>query len=160
MLDRLSALTAIRTALRERASVLQANADVARDEATHEDSRAENKYDTRAIEAGYLAGAQAKRARDAAADAAWFEALPDAGPGGDAVRGPALVALEDDDGVVHHYFVAARAGGLRVDVGDTAVRVVTLDAPLGRALVGAEVDDDVEVDVGAERRSFVLLRID
>lgn len=157
MVDRHAALTAIRSALHVRANTLRANADVAHDEATHEDSRAENKYDTRAIEAAYLAGAQAKRAKDAAADAAWFDALPDDG-GGDVVRGPALVVLEDEDGDVHHYFVAARAGGLKVEVGDIAVRVVTLDAPLGRALVGAEVDDDVEVDTGSGKRSFVLLR--
>ena len=36
-------------------------ADSAREGATHEDAKAENQYDTRGLEASYLAGAQAER---------------------------------------------------------------------------------------------------
>ena len=39
MVDRHAALTAIRSALHVRANTLRANADVAHDEATHEDAR-------------------------------------------------------------------------------------------------------------------------
>ena len=38
--------------------VIKKSAEIAHDDATHEESRAENKYDTRGLESSYLAGAQ------------------------------------------------------------------------------------------------------
>ena len=43
------------------------------DVATHEDNKPENKYDTRGLEASYLAGAQAKRVVDMKEVLAIFE---------------------------------------------------------------------------------------
>ena len=42
-------------------SVLEKAVKAARDATTHADAKQEGKYDTRAIEAGYIAGAQAER---------------------------------------------------------------------------------------------------
>src|SRR5436305_1120723 len=44
--------------------VLDKAARTSHAEATHESSKAENKYDTRGLEAAYLAGGQAKQARE------------------------------------------------------------------------------------------------
>ncbi|MFS8069704.1 MAG: transcription elongation factor GreAB, partial [Byssovorax sp.] len=49
---------------RSEMAVLDRAARAAREAATHEESRPENDKDTRAIEASYLAGAQADRIRD------------------------------------------------------------------------------------------------
>ena len=43
--------------------VIKKSAEIAHDDATHEESRAENKYDTRGLESSYLAGAQMERVR-------------------------------------------------------------------------------------------------
>ena len=43
--------------------VIRKSAEIAHDDATHEESRAENKYDTRGLESSYLAGAQMERVR-------------------------------------------------------------------------------------------------
>ena len=51
-------------ALNESLAVLEKAARAAHDEATHESSKAENKYDTRGLEAAYLAGGQARQARE------------------------------------------------------------------------------------------------
>src|SRR3954470_15058379 len=45
-------------------------------EATHEQSKAENKYDTRGLEAAYLARGQSKQAAEAEQAIKQFEALP------------------------------------------------------------------------------------
>jgi hypothetical protein len=45
-------------------------------EATQEESKAENKYDTRGLEASYLAGAQAKRVEELQAVLAVFKNFP------------------------------------------------------------------------------------
>src|SRR6266704_5718362 len=50
--------------LNENLSALEKAARAAHAEATHESSKAENKYDTRGLEAAYLAGGQARQARE------------------------------------------------------------------------------------------------
>ena len=45
-------------------ALLLTAAEVARQAATHEESKAENKYDTRGLEASYLAAGQARRAEE------------------------------------------------------------------------------------------------
>ena len=48
--------------LTENLELLQKAARASHEEATHESSRAESKYDTRGLEAAYLAGGQARQA--------------------------------------------------------------------------------------------------
>src|SRR5258708_16976840 len=57
-------LTRIVEALHNNLAVLDKAARAAHAEATHESSKAENKYDTRGLEAAYLAGGQARQARE------------------------------------------------------------------------------------------------
>src|SRR2546423_4762650 len=51
-------------ALHDSLAVLEKAARAAHAEATHESSKAENKYDTRGLEAAYLAGGQARQAKE------------------------------------------------------------------------------------------------
>jgi hypothetical protein len=50
--------------LRESFGVLEKAARASHAEATHESSKAESKYDTRGLEAAYLAGGQARQAKE------------------------------------------------------------------------------------------------
>lgn len=149
-------LRAISAALRETVSVLDASAGIARDEATNDETRQEGKYDTRAIEASYLAGAQSKRADEARTALGRYAALPASPPPTHTVAGPALVTLVDDEQRAHHYFLGPGAGGLRVRVDGVDVLVITPDSPLGRALLGASEGDEVTV---AGRPALVLARV-
>ena len=56
-------------------ALLLAAAEDARQAATHEESKAENKYDTRGLEASYLAAGQARRAAEIRAALAAWQAL-------------------------------------------------------------------------------------
>lgn len=156
--SRAEALDAVLAALRETLATLEAAANLARDEATHEDTKQEGKYDTRAIEAGYLAGAQARRAVEAADALRRIAALPRAERDDDVVAGPCLVTLRSDAGVERCYLLAPCAGGLVARVGETDVRVVTPSSPLGAALLGAEVDDEVRADGSETRWTIVAVR--
>lgn len=144
-LDRARAIDAVVDALRETLRVIEASAAVARDEATHADTRQEGKYDTRAIEAGYLAGAQARRAADAASALRRIDALPRRERDDGVVAGPCLVVLVSAAGERRHYLLAPCGGGLTARVGAITVRVITPSSPLGQALLGTEVDDEVSV---------------
>src|SRR5438128_143839 len=57
-------LKRIIAALTRSLSVLERAARASHEEATHESSRAESKYDTRGLEAAYLAGGQARQTKE------------------------------------------------------------------------------------------------
>jgi len=153
------ALQAIVDRLGEELAVATAQVHHARDEATSEQSKAENKYDTRATEASYLAGAQNRRQLELQKNLALFDRLRASAPvTREAIDGPCLVAVRDSSGEVVWLFLGPAAGGTRVIVGGVAVVVVTPQAPQGRALMGAMVDDEVVVaDTG---RRLTVVRID
>jgi len=113
--------------------------------ATHEENKPENDKDTRAIEQSYLARGQALRVVEltnelAVASALELRRFDAATP----IAVSALVGLDDGERT-SFYFVSPAGGGLTLDVGDVAVRVLTPQAPLGRALLGQTLGSDVEV---------------
>lgn len=152
------ALQAIVHRMGEELAVATAQVHYARDEATSEQSKAENKYDTRATEASYLAGAQNRRQLELQKNLALFERLRASSPvAREAIDGPCLVAVRDNDGEVSWLFLGPAAGGTRVVVGGVAVVVVTPQAPQGRALMGAMVDDEVVVKETGRRLTVVCI---
>jgi transcription elongation GreA/GreB family factor len=116
--------------------VLEKAARASHAEATHESSKAESKYDTRGLEAAYLAGGQARQAKEILGAMEVYGALvpKDFGPA-DPIDLTALVELESD-GQRAFYFVGPRSGGLEVEYQRKEITVVTPASPLGQNLVG------------------------
>jgi hypothetical protein len=133
-------LEALVARLRAELDAAVSAAHVARDEATGEESKAENQYDTRAIEAGYLAGAQSKRVEAARVGLGRYE-MALANPRG-AVR-TRLVRAAADDGTVATFLLGPSAAGYTLQVNETTVRVVTPASPVGAQLASVEPDDEV-----------------
>lgn len=109
----------------------------AREAATGADTKAENKYDTRGLEASYLAAGQAEQAEELqralhAVEAFTFSDFdPD-----DPVAIGALVETEQD-GELRHYLLAPAGGGIIVAVdGVEPVTVLGPASPLTSALCG------------------------
>ena len=116
-------------------------------EATHDENRAEDKYDTRGLEASYLAMGQLKQAEEAQQAVHNFEALPVRAFGpGDAISLGALVVLESKGR--YCYFIGPRAGGTEVRLDGQTVLVITPQSPLGRQLMGRKQDDTLQLDPG------------
>src|SRR5262245_37932930 len=94
--------------------VLEKAARASHAEATHESSKAENKYDTRGLEAAYLAGGQARQAREIMDSIKSFETLNlrDFSPS-DPIDISAIVELEAD-GNRNVYFIGPKSGGLEI----------------------------------------------
>jgi len=105
-------------------------------EATHESSKAENKYDTRGLEAAYLAGGQARQAREILDSIKIYESLAvkEFAPG-EPIDLTALVEL-DSDGARGWYFIGPRHGGLEVTFQGREITVITPQSPLGQNLMG------------------------
>ncbi len=111
---------------------------------TNEESRAENDKDMRSTETSYLARGQAERVVALREDIGRVEIFEMRKFGPEvAVAMSALVRLEDEAGD-EIYFVAPAGGGIKLSSGSVEVCVVTPQSPLGRALLGKRVDDDVE----------------
>jgi hypothetical protein len=124
----------LRKILEAELDVLLKSAAAARDAATHAEAKPENKYDTRGLEASYLAGAQAERAAELQRDLQVLASLPLRTFGSDdKVAATALVAVERNGQPVH-YFVMPVGGGARLTSPLGPVTVITPQSPLGRAL--------------------------
>jgi transcription elongation GreA/GreB family factor len=140
-------------------AVLTRAAGEAREAATHEESRPENDKDTRAVEAAYLAGAQAERARELTRTAAALASLDlkAFGPGVP-IASSAWIEL-DHEGATSAYFLAPQGGGMRASVGGVTVQVITPQSALGRELLGKTEGEVIEVTVQGRRREYEIVRV-
>jgi transcription elongation GreA/GreB family factor len=134
--------------------VLTRAAHMAREEATDEESKPKEEYETRAQEAAYLAESQAKLASELQATLALYKGMPmpDFSKTGQPADAGALVCLEAAEGAKRDvwYFLGARNGGVEVTVDNIPVTLVTPQSPLGRQLAGARVGDTVQLQTGRE----------
>ncbi len=109
--------------------------------ATDPDSKAENKYDTRTLEASYVARGQAQRVTELQEALRSFGALPKLS--GPAVRLGSLIELGQD-----HYFIGPAEGGMEVCVEGREVMVITPASPLGARLMGKTAGEKVTLPSG------------
>src|SRR2546423_11505199 len=117
-------------ALHDSLAVLEKAARAAHAEATHESSKAENKYDTRGLEAAYLAGGQARQAREILESIKVYGSLHMKEFGAsDPIDLSAVVELETE-GAMGLYFIGPRSGGLEVDYEGAEIIVITPHSPL------------------------------
>jgi len=123
-------------------------AKAAHAEATHEESLAEDKYDTRGLEAGYLAVGQA-RMMDEAADAirAYGTLFIKKFSSSDPVD---LTAVVDMTVNKKHesIFIGPAGGGTEVTVDGKLLLVITPDSPLGKLVMGKKVGERFKRKVG------------
>jgi len=136
-------------------------ARTAHETATHEENIAENKYDTLGLEAAYLATGQARRAeaiRQAIAHWRQFRPRPyDASKG---IQLGALVCLVDADDKQQLLFLGPDGGSMQLVSGAQPVQVISSASPLGRAMLGKCVGDEVALQVALTRQQFEVLRVD
>lgn len=127
--------------------------------ATNEESKPENEYDTRALEASYLAGAQAKRAADIDRALSVLRGMEirNFGPQ-DAIASGALIEL-DLEGKRTLVFLLPQGGGTTVQVDGQTVKVVTPVSNLGQALLGLKAGDVADVRVGGELLEYEVTRL-
>lgn len=154
-MDRAGAIAALRAALAEELAAVGRAAQMARDEATSAESRPENKYDTRALEASYLAAGQGERLQAARQLASWAEVLPEAAP--ERIEAGALAELSGPDG--RRWVLFAPRGGLTLAVGGREVTLISVRSPLGAALAGLEEGEEALVDGPAGARTWEILSL-
>lgn len=159
LMNKAELLKLIVAKLLESLDVLQRAAQASHAEATHESSKAENKYDTRGLEAAYLAGGQARQAKDLMES---VKAYQDLDPRPFAPSQPidmgALVELHTD-GSNLPYFIGPRHGGLEVELDGRTITVITPQSPLGKILMGRKTGDRWQASLGGAAVKYRILSV-
>lgn len=128
--------------------------------ATHEECAPDNKYDTTALEASYIAQGQANRAQEirVALDRYRNLLLQDF-DAESPIRLSALVTLEDTQGNRRRLFLGPHAGGMRIPDGATDIMVITPGSPLGRNMLGKQLGDEVQAGEGQVASVFTIVAV-
>ena len=124
-----------------------AAAEEARATATNKENAAENKYDTLGLEAAYLAHGQSERVVQLEKDLAAYVSLRKRLKDHAIVEVGSVLKLEHETGETRFLFIGTASGGLVVSLGGVSVIVITPGSPLGKALLGGVIDDDVSIGV-------------
>lgn len=116
--------------------------------ATDPDSRAENKYDTRTLEASYVARGQAQRVAELQEAVRAFGALSgNALESGAAITLGTLVSLETPEELAH-YFIGPFSGGTEIVCEGHEIVVITPASALGQKLIGRRKSETVALRPG------------
>jgi hypothetical protein len=147
-MDKSRLLEHIKAQLKSDLEMAIAAAHATLDAATNEESKPENKYDTRGLEASYLAGAQAKRVADIEEVLYLFHQTHVRNFKEDEpIAVMALVEVEHNE-KVSFVLLMPKGGGQIIQFEGQAIQVITVHSPLGKALVGLRASDTATVETG------------
>lgn len=144
---------------KESHQLLLQSAKAAHSAATHEESKAEDRHDTFAIEASYLAAGQAKRVASLAQTILEFEQYLNHLQSHSTLQCGSLFQYQSD-GQKHIAFMAKLGGGTKIKVDSDLIHVISIHSPLGEALENAVLNDEIELEIKGALKSYQILRID
>lgn len=150
-MNKTSLIHSIKAHLQTELAILLQAAELAHAAAVDEQSIAETQYDTLAIEAGYLAEGQSKRALAIQAEIKTLELLTirdfnESTP----INLGALVQLSHDESKQHWFFILPVAAGYKGEFNEHSYTVITPQSPMGKALINQYQDDDINLLIGTK----------
>ncbi len=122
----------------------------------HSDLKSEGKYDTRAIEASYLADGQRKRLEELELDLQMLEDVPL--ESSESIQIGALACLSHKD-VDRWYYFTPNCGGTMLDLSGKPVLVISVFSPLGNEAVGLTAGEEFVVETPREERAYRIKSI-
>jgi transcription elongation GreA/GreB family factor len=131
----------------------------ARAEATHEQSKAENKYDTRGLEASYLARGQSRQVAEIEQAIEKFEKMPARDfASGEPIDTGAVVELTSGR-EKNLYFIGPRAGGTEVIFEKREILVITPESPLGAQLIGKKQAEKHRLEIAGQKQEYTITSV-
>jgi transcription elongation GreA/GreB family factor len=128
--------------------------------ATHSENVADNKYDTLAVEAAYLAHGQSVRITQLQQSIANYRQLVSIrNPDNASINIGHTVTINDANENVQRLFIGPSAGGIRLLIDGLEILTITPQTPMGKALMGKAVDDEIILAVGASSKYFLVIDI-
>lgn len=158
-MDKRKLIDQIRIELEKELEILTDAAKASIEAATSEESKPENQYDTRSLEASYLARGQAKRIAEMKELLVVLKhsVVKDFGPD-DKIAGTALIEVEHN-GKNSFLFMMTHGGGVNVSFDGKRIQIVTPSSPLGEALLDLHEGDVAVVEQGDQVREYEILSV-
>ena len=157
MIDKSLLIDEIVRVLNEELTTILSAAKFAREAATHEESKPEDQYDTRGLEASYLAGAQSERALQIERLIAMYKQLPVTTIQSNEQIGIGSLIEIESNRKRQWYFLVQQGGGISVTLDGKTILVITPSAPLGEAIFGKKSGELVEVEVQNKIREYHII---
>lgn len=136
---------------------LERAANSSREYANADDIKSEGKYDTRAIEANYMAQAQAVRVEELKLDLQMIREL-DIDHKSDHVELGSLVEIEQNK-MSKLYFISSALGGTILNIDQQIILVISVFSPIGSEAMSLSVGDTFEVETPKENRVYTIKAI-
>ena len=156
---------------RELATAIKAGVE-AHSSATHSENVADNKYDTLALEAAYLAHGQSVRIAELQESINLYRRFkrPELTQQSSAqpsiqlsiqpsIQLGTLVDIENDNGDIQRLFIGPAAGGISIKDKPHIIRVITPSTPLGKALLNKTIDDEIVININHQSQYFTIIDI-
>jgi hypothetical protein len=158
-IDKRSLLQAVLAAIDAECATIASAVTIATDGATNDESKPEGKYDTRALEASYLAGAQSERLRELKASRDFLAGLPiKTFASGHAIGPSAVVTLEQEEQKSLYFFIPM-GGGHCVNAAHHKITTLTPQSPLGRAINGKRAGDEFTIEINGQERTYFICEV-
>ena len=158
-MDKQKLIEAVCSKIEEDLNVIKVSAQAAHEAATDSESKAENQYDTRGLEASYLADAQSKRAIELEEVLHLCRSLPLKNfTETESIAATALVEI-----LLNRrrswVFLLPKGAGMSVDFEGRSIQTISIASPLGEALMGLKKDEISEVEQGDVTRELKILSV-
>lgn len=162
-LNKQSLLETLRSVVTKELASMKQSQQATAEGTTHEESRAENDKDTRAIESSYLARGQAERVAKLQEATITLAALQLRQYDDSTPLGPTALFSLLEEGVgqeaTRHYLLLPVAGGYELRASGVTIKTVTTKSPLGAAVLGKRLDDDVEFSSPQGKQEYSLVAL-
>ncbi|MBT7609656.1 MAG: hypothetical protein HN576_07860 [Bacteriovoracaceae bacterium] len=150
----------IRNQLKTDLETLQKIAEKEKSFATSKEMQAEGKYDTRKVEASYLAGAQARRVEELKQNYLKLKnfSCKDHSKNLEITVGSLIECFKEDDinSSKCYYFISPGIGGLSFELNNKKIQIVSRFSPIGKALLASHVEDEFELKIKSLKVCLVI----
>ncbi len=109
---------------------------------TGDENKQEGKYDTRSIEASYLADAQTQQAKQLEEGIFKLRNLTLTDDPDTAILG-AIVILTTEDASDYQFFLLPAGGGITLEYEDSPLTIVTPESPIGEIIITSSIADQL-----------------
>lgn len=158
-LDKQALKAALLQSLDDEINVALQSATTAHGTASDANNKPENKYDTLALEAAYLAHGQSERIlglqQMRIQVAKW--PVPELNDN-DSIRLGAYVEVIAEDDAKQRVFIAP-VGGKKLQIEGQSILVISSETPLAKSLLGKSVGDEVSLTLGGKAQYWKVLRL-
>ncbi|MGK0367146.1 MAG: hypothetical protein ACI9QD_000280 [Thermoproteota archaeon] len=156
---KLNIIEYLESLFKEELKQIQVIAAKSKANANDSEMKQESKYDTRKVEASYLAGAQAKRVSELEHDLTSIRNLNLTSTASPIIAISSLVVILQNQEIERNYFLSPTSGGIKWCEDETEVSIVSTQSPIGQAMLKLEEGETFELQTPNSQKEIEILRV-